>query len=123
MTLRKRNQYRNVIGLPVLTAVLVLCGAVLLAALSVVINKNRITALAEQQRQVEQEMKLLNFEKISLMRRIDQLLDGARVQPLLQAKGTWLQKISPDARAIIHLKPLPAAASDSVAQNSPAPSP
>ncbi len=122
MSLRKRNQYRNVIGLPVLTAVLIICAAVLLAALSVVINKNRITALAEQQRQVEQEMKLLNIEIVNLTRRIDQLLDGARVQPLLQAKGTWLQKINPDARAIIHLKPL-APAPGSVAQTSFTPHP
>lgn len=105
----KNNRYRNTIGLPVLTAVLILCGAVLLAALSVVVNKNRITALAEQQRQVEQEMKLLNFEIVSLGRKVDLLLDGARVQPILQAKGTWLQKLSPDARAIIHLKPIPTA--------------
>lgn len=105
----KNNRYRNAIGLPVLTAVLILCGAVLLAALSVVVNKNRITALAEQQRQVEQEMKLLNFEIVSLERKVALLLDGARVQPILQAKGTWLQKLSPDARAIIHLKPLPTA--------------
>ena len=105
----KRNQYRNAIGLPILTAVLIICSAVLLVALSVVVNKNRITALAEQQRQVEQEMKLLNFEIVSLDRKIDQLLDGARVQPLLEAKGTWLQKINPDARVIIHLKPIPAA--------------
>ena len=105
----KRNQYRNSIGLPVLTAVLIVSGTVLLVALSVVVNKNRITALAEQQRQVDQEMKLLNFEVVSLERKIDQLLDGARVQPILQSKGTWLQKISPDANAIIHLKPIPSA--------------
>ncbi|TDU64239.1 hypothetical protein EI77_04125 [Prosthecobacter fusiformis] len=105
----KNNRYRNSIGLPLLTAVLVICSAVLLAALSVVVNKNRITALAEQQRQVEQEMKLLNFEIVSLGRKIDLLLDGARVQPILQAKGTWLQKLSPDARAIIQLKPIPTA--------------
>lgn len=105
----KNNRYRNAVGLPVLTAVFILCGAVLLAALSVVVNKNRITALAEQQRQVEQEMKLLNFEIVSLGRKIDLLLDGARVQPILQSKGTWLQKLSPDARAIIHLKPIPTA--------------
>jgi cell division protein FtsB len=105
----KRNQYRNAIGLPVLTAFFIVCSAVLLVALSVVVNKNRITALAEQQRQVEQEMKLLNFEIVSLDRKIDQLLDGARVQPLLESKGTWLQKINPDAQVIIHLKSIPAA--------------
>jgi hypothetical protein len=105
----KRNQYRNSIGLPVLTAVLIVCSAILLVALSVVVNKNRITALAEQQRQVDQEMKLLSFELVSLERKIDQLLDSARVQPLLQSKGTWLQKISPDAQTIIHLKPIPTA--------------
>ncbi len=105
----KRNRYRNSIGLPVLTAVLIVCSAVLLAALSIVVNKNRITALAEQQRQVEQEMKLLNFEIVSLERKIGLLMDGEKVQRKLQQEGTWLQKISPDARAIIHLKPIPTA--------------
>ncbi len=114
----KRNQYRNKIGLPVLAAVLVICVAVLLAALSVVVNKNRIAALAEQQRQVEQETRLLDIEITSLERKIDQMLDGARVQPLLQAKGTWLQKINPQTRSIIRLKPVPAAKTVAQAQSS-----
>ena len=114
----KRNQYRNKIGLPVVAAVLVICVAVLLAALSVVVNKNRIAALAEQQRQVEQETRLLDIEITSLERKIDQMLDGARVQPLLQAKGTWLQKINPQTRSIIRLKPVPAAKTVAQAQPS-----
>ena len=114
----KRNQYRNKIGLPVIAAVLVICVAVLLAALSVVVNKNRIAALAEQQRLVEQETKLLDIEITSLERKIDQMLDGARVQPLLQAKGTWLQKINPQTRSIIRLKPVPAAKTVAQAQPS-----
>lgn len=104
-----RNRYRNSIGLPVILAVLIVCAAVLLVALSVVVNKNRLSALAEQQRQVDQQMKLLNFEIASLERKIDQHLDGARVLPMLEAKGTLLQKINPDANVIIHLKPIPAA--------------
>ncbi|GEP42309.1 hypothetical protein BGE01nite_16000 [Brevifollis gellanilyticus] len=115
----KRNQYRNTIGLPVITAVLIVCAAVLLAALSVVVNKNRVAALAEQQRQVEQEMRLLNIEITNLERKIDQMLDGAKVQPILQAKGTWLQKLNPQTRSIIHLKPIPAA--KAVANNDSAP--
>lgn len=113
----KRNQYRNKIGLPVVAAVLVICVAVLLAALSVVVNKNRIAALAEQQRLVEQETRLLDIEITSLERKIDQMLDGARVQPQLQAKGTWLQKINPQTRSIIRLKPV--AAAKTVAQAQP----
>ncbi len=105
----KRNQYRNKIGLPLVTVVLVVCGFVLVAALSVVVNKNRIATLAEQQRQVEQDMRLLNIEITNLERKIDQMLDGAKVQPILQAKGTWLQKINPQTRSIIRLKPIPAA--------------
>lgn len=112
----KRNQYRNKIGLPLVTVVLVVCGFVLVAALSVVVNKNRIAALAEQQRLVEQETRLLDIEITSLERKIDQMLDGARVQPLLQAKGTWLQKISPQTRSIIRLKPV---AAKTVAQAQP----
>ncbi len=107
MRLRQTNRYRNTVGLPVVTAVLILCGAVLLAALSIVVNKNRIKAIADQQRQVEQETQLLKLENQKLHRRIDQLLDSARVKPLLQAKGTWLQEIDTDSRVIIHLKDHP----------------
>lgn len=114
----KRNRYRNSIGLPAVTVVLILCGVVLLAALSVVFNKNRVAAQAEEQRQLEQEMKLLNFEIVSLERKIDQLLDSARVQPILQAKGTWLQKISPDANVIIQLRTRDGAGAEAVAQTS-----
>lgn len=105
----KSNRYRTSIGLPLITAMLIVCAAVLLAALSVVVNKNRVSALAEQQRQVEQEMRLLNIEITSLERKIDQMLDGAKVQPILQAKGTWLQKLNPQTHSIIYLKPIPAA--------------
>ena len=100
-----RNQrHRSSFSIPWLTAALLVCGALLMAALSIVVNKNRVTALAEQQRQVEQEMKLLDIEITGLERKIAQLLDSQRVQPLLQAKGTWLQPILPDANAIIHLR-------------------
>lgn len=100
-----RNQrHRSSFSIPWLTAALLLCGALLMAALSVVVNKNRVTALAEQQRQVEQEMKLLDMEITGLERKIAQLLDSQRVQPLLQAKGTWLQPILPDTNAILHLR-------------------
>jgi Mlc titration factor MtfA (ptsG expression regulator) len=104
---RNRNQYRNQIGLPTLTVVLMVCGIGLLAALSIVVNKNRDASLAEQQRQIEQDKKLIQLEIISLERKMDQLLDGARVQPLLQAKSTWLQKIHAEDKPFIYLKPEP----------------
>ena len=113
----KKNHYRNKIGLPVLLVALILCAAVLLVALSVVVNKNRIATLAEQQRLVEQDMKLLKIEITNLERKIDQMLDGAKVQPILQAKGTWLQKINPQTNSIIQLKPIPTA--KTVAQTEP----
>ena len=61
-------------------------------------------AYQQTHEQVEQEMKLLDIEITGLERKIAQLLDSQRVQPLLQAKGTWLQPILPDANAIIHLR-------------------
>jgi hypothetical protein len=100
-----RNQrHRSSFSIPWLTAALLICGALLMAALSVVVNKNRVTSLAEQQRQIEQEMKMLDMEITGLERKIAQLLDSQRVQPLLQAKGTLLQPILPTANAIIQLR-------------------
>lgn len=112
----KNQRHRSSISLSWLAALLMICGLLLMTALSVVVNKNRITALADQQRQVEQETRLLGIEITSLERKIsNQLLDGERVQNLLKEKGLQLQKLSEDARSIIYLR----SGSSPVAQNTP----
>ncbi|MCA1962999.1 MAG: hypothetical protein LDL31_03520 [Prosthecobacter sp.] len=114
----KRNHYRNKIGLPVLAGALVVCAALLVAALSTVVAKNRAAKLAEDQLLIEQETRLLKIEITNLERKIDQELDSAKVQPILQAKGTWLQKINPQTQSIIRLKAIPAAKAVDVANPS-----
>ncbi len=109
MKLKRHHHYRNKIGLSKLTAVLVICGLVLVGTLSFVVCKNKTAAIAKEQLKVEHEIKLLSGEINLLERKIDQMLDGAKVQPILQANGTWLQKINPQMRSIVRLKPIPTA--------------
>jgi hypothetical protein len=114
---KRHHHYRNKIGLSKLTAVLLVCGLVLVGALSFVVCKNKTAALAKEQLKMEHEIKLLSGEISLLERKIDQMLDGAKVQPILEANGTWLQKINPQTRSIIRLKPIPTA--KTIAQTEP----
>lgn len=100
----KNQRQSNAISLPWILAMLAGCLLMLLTALSIVVNKNRITALADQQRQVEQECRLLGIEITGLERKINnQLLDAGRIEKVLKEKGLQLQKLSEDAKSIIYL--------------------
>lgn len=112
----KNQRQSHAISLPWILAIFMGCLLMLLAALSVVVNKNRITALADQQRQIEQECRLLGIEITGLERKINnQLLDSGRMQKVLEEKGLQLQKLSEDAKSIIYL-PM---GTSSVAQTTP----
>ena len=111
----KNRRNSSGLSLPRLSALLTIIVLLLLTALSVVVNKNRITALADQQRLVEQETRLLKFEITNLDNKIGtQLLDKKRVSGVLVDKALQLQEINKDARSVIYLK----SASIPVAQNS-----
>jgi hypothetical protein len=125
MNPRPRNRYRNSLGLSTITAILIVVASLALVGLGIVVNKNRVRALGEEQRKVEAEMHLLNTEINALNHRIETMLTRDRVQPRLTSSGTLLRPIT--KQAILFLKPLPAqptkaaapAADPSVAQNMP----
>lgn len=102
----QRNRYRNSLGLSSLTAILIVVASLALVGLGIVVSKNRVRAIGEDQRKVESEMRLLNAEIIALNNRIETLLTRDRVQPRLTTSGTLLRPITP--RTLLTLKPLPA---------------
>lgn len=119
---RPRNRYRNRLGLSAITAILIVVASLAFAGLGVVVSKNRVRALGEEQRKVEAEMRLLNTEIIALNNRIETLLTRDRVQPRLTGNGTLLRPITP--RSLISLRPLATAAeppspAPSLAQSTP----
>ena len=122
---RPRNRYRNSLGLSTITAILIVVASLALVGLGIVVNKNRVRALGEEQRKVEAEMRLLNAEILALNNRIETMLTRDRVQPRLTSSGTLLRPIT--KHGILFLKPLPAqptkaaapAADPSVAQIMP----
>ena len=125
MNPRPRNRYRNSLGLSTITAILIVVASLALVGLGIVVNKNRVRALGEEQRKVEADMRLLNAEIIALNNRIETMLTRDRVQPRLTSSGTLLRPIT--KHSILFLKPLPVqpakaavpAADPSVAQNMP----
>lgn len=122
---RQRNRYRNSLGLSTITAILIVVASLALVGLGIVVSKNRVRAIGEEQRKVEAEMRLLNAEILAMNNRIETMLTRDRVQPRLTNAGTLLRPIT--KHGILLLKPLPEqpaeaaapAADPSVAQNMP----
>ncbi len=122
---RQRNRYRNSLGLSTITAILIVVASLALVGLGIVVSKNRVRAIGEDQRKVEADMRLLNAEILALNNRIETMLTRDRVQPRLTNAGTLLRPIT--KHGILLLKPLPeapakaaaTAADPSVAQNMP----
>lgn len=106
MTPRPRNRYRNSLGLSTITAILIVVASLALVGLGIVVSKNRVRAIGEEQRKVETEMRLLNAEILALNNRIETMLTRDRVQPRLTNAGTLLRPIT--KHGILLLKPLPA---------------
>lgn len=102
---RQHNRYRNRLGLPAITAILIVVASLALVGLGVVVSKNRLRVIGEEQRKVEAEVRLLNTEIIALNNRIETLLTRDRVQPRLTNAGTMLRPLT--ARTLLTLKPLP----------------
>jgi hypothetical protein len=114
---RSRNRYRNSLGLPALTAIIIVVASLALVGLGIVVSKNRVRALGEEQRKVESEMRLLNAEILALNNRIETLLTRDKVQPRLTNSGTLLRPIT--RTTLLTLKPL----STQVAVSAPAADP
>lgn len=102
---RPRNRYRNSLGLSTITAILIVVASLALVGLGIVVSKNRVRAIGEDQRKVEAEMRLLNAEILAMNNRIETLLTRDRVQPRLTNAGTLLRPIT--KHGILLLKPLP----------------
>ncbi|MDB6003422.1 MAG: hypothetical protein JWR15_409 [Prosthecobacter sp.] len=110
---RPRNRYRNSLGLPTITAILIVVASLALVGLGIVVSKNRVRAIGEDQRKVEAEMRLLNAEILALNNRIETMLTRDRVQPRLTSAGTLLRSIT--KHNILLLKPLPEAPAQAAA--------
>lgn len=110
---RPRNRYRNSLGLSTITAILIVVASLALVGLGIVVSKNRVRAIGEDQRKVEAEMRLLNAEILALNNRIETMLTRDRVQPRLTSAGTLLRSITKNN--ILLLKPLPEASAQAAA--------
>lgn len=123
MKSRPRNHYRNSMGLPMITAIIIVVSSLAFVGLGIVVSKNRVRALGEEQRKMESEMRLLSAEILALNNRIETMLTRDRVQPRLTGAGTLLRPITKHSLLLLRALPpqttaAPAPVSPSLAQNS-----
>ena len=113
-----RNRYRNdSVRLPTVTAFILVTLMALVITLSIVLDRNRVHALGDEQRQVEKEIKLLKQELAALDLRIESLLTRDKVQPRLAGARTLLRPITKERLIELPAEPSP----PEVAQNLPTP--
>ncbi len=108
---RNRPRYRNGVRLPVVVALLLVTAGLIGIGLSQVHHRNFTHALADEQREVEKEIRLLQQEISALDLRIESLLTRDKIQPRLSNARTLLRPITKE-----RLIYLPADASSSPAQ-------
>ncbi|MCB1228366.1 MAG: hypothetical protein KDK99_21345 [Verrucomicrobiales bacterium] len=100
----RRRTYTNRLGVGSLTAITLVFGALVFALLSYVASRNRLAALAQEQRAVEHQNALYEQEIAELRKRIDTRMNRSRVERLLADAGTLLRPI--EKETIIELPPL-----------------
>jgi hypothetical protein len=91
----RRPAYRNRLSVASLTAATLLCVTLASAFVAFVVSRNRLAALADEQRRVEQEIALYHQEIQALEKRIDTSLNRDKVHERLTAGGTFLKPIEP----------------------------
>lgn len=111
---RRTTRYRNRLGLPAITVMVVVVASLALVGLGVVISKNRVRALGEEQRKVEEEIRLLRSEIVKLEQNREKVFASARLQPRLTRAATMLKDLDEDR--LIFLSPLPQTTSAVVTQ-------
>lgn len=120
-----RNRYRNRLGVSAITAILIVVASLAFAGLGVVVRKNRVRVLGDQQRALENDIHILETEILHLNNRIETLLTRDRVQPRLTNASTLLRPITKHSlfvlkalspQAVAHESPV---SSPSLAQTTP----
>ena len=110
-----RRTHQNRLSMAALTLIILVCTGLAGVFVTFVVSRNRLAALAEQQRQVEHQIALYHQEIQALEKRIDTTLTRDKVHERLTAAGTRLQPIEPK-----HIFAIPTLPQSSVSQPSPA---
>jgi hypothetical protein len=91
----RRPSYRNRLSVATLTTATLLCVVLASAFVAFVVSRNRLSALADEQRRVEQQIALFHQEIQALEKRIDTSLTRDKVHERLTAGNTFLKPIEP----------------------------
>ncbi|MBL9181425.1 MAG: hypothetical protein JNN17_04745 [Verrucomicrobiaceae bacterium] len=93
MKSRRTTRYRNRLSLTAIVAIIVVVASLALAGLGIVVSKNRVRALGEEQRKVEDEIRLLRTEIEKLGQFKEKAFASQRVQPRLTKIATMLRPL------------------------------
>lgn len=112
----RRNSHRRRFGVATLAVIVLLLVCLASTLVGFVVSRNRLSSLADEQRKVEQQIKLFQQEIQALDKRIDIALTRDKVHDRLTAVGTHLRPIEPST--IISLSPIEGAVAQSVESHS-----
>ena len=107
MKSRRTTRYRNSLSLTAIVAILVVVASLALVGLGIVVSKNRVRALGEEQRKVEDEIRLLRTEIDKLAQFKEKAFASQRVQPRLTNIATMLRPLD-EGRILVMPAPLSA---------------
>lgn len=117
-----RRSYQNRLSMAALTLIILVCTGLAGVFVTFVVSRNRLAALAEEQRRVEHQITLYQQEIQALAKRIDTTLTRDKVHERLTAAGTRLEPIEP--RHILTIPRLPPSqghpSNPALVQNQPA---
>jgi hypothetical protein len=107
----KRNRhttaYRNRISLPTLAVCTLLIIAVAGILVNFLMSRNRLSALAAEQRLIEQQIALYIQEIQAIDKRIDACLTRDKIEARLSAHTTFLKPVEPENIIVLHPVQLP----------------
>jgi hypothetical protein len=93
MKARRSTRYRNQLSLTAIVVIMVVVVSLALAGLGIVVGKNRVRALGEEQRRMEDEIRLLRTEIDKLSQFKEKVFASQRVQPRLTKIATMLRPL------------------------------
>ncbi|MFM7604927.1 MAG: hypothetical protein ACKO8Z_06975 [Prosthecobacter sp.] len=93
MKSHRATRYRNQLSLTAIIVIIVVVVSLALAGLGIVVGKNRVRALGEEQRRMEDEIRLLRTEIDKLSQFKEKIFASQRVQPRLTKIATMLRPL------------------------------
>jgi hypothetical protein len=95
--------YRNKVNIVIVLSIIYVGLLVLFVGLIVLMNKNKAIEYSKAKKVLGKEISQLDYDIVDAKRKLDQLMDSARVMPKLESMQSPLKRIDPKDDHVIYL--------------------